>query len=183
VGREITQPTTASPVDPTTTMPLHRIYHPNTLFTDPAEREALANAITIPYAGLPKFFVNVVFIPLEPSYLYTGGKPQTNWVRITVEHLAAQMAPEDMDKFHEFVTRYEAVLKPFIQDKGIEHELSFYSVPHEPWRMNGIRPPDLGTLAMKKWFAENKTSAYVEAEGRRPDGRVVTHGMIWRGEI
>lgn len=73
-------------------MPLHRIYHPNTVFTEASEREAIANVIAGLYtAALPKFFVNVVFVPLDPTYIYTGGKPQTSWVRITVEHLAAQI--------------------------------------------------------------------------------------------
>jgi len=146
-------------------MPWTRIYHPNTVLQDPAERDALSNAITDLYEPIkfPRFWVGVIFVPLEPSSIYMGGKAQTKWVRLAVEHA---LGPAGTTDFDPFVARYEAAIKPFIRDKGIAHELTFAFIPLEPWRINGMKPPTIGTPAHRKWLEENKPSAYDEADGR-----------------
>lgn len=70
-------------------MPLWRIFsHPDTFST--AQKQALVESITPFYtiSGLPAFYVNVVFIPVEPSSFYIGGQPVKNMVRIAIEHIA-----------------------------------------------------------------------------------------------
>lgn len=70
-------------------MPLWRIFsHPDTFST--GQKQALAESITPFYtkSGLPAFYVNVVFIPVEPSSFYIGSQPVRNMVRIAIEHIA-----------------------------------------------------------------------------------------------
>lgn len=70
-------------------MPLWRIFsHPDTFST--AQKKALVESITPFYtrSGLPAFYVNVVFIPVEPSSFYIGSQPVRDMVRIAIEHIA-----------------------------------------------------------------------------------------------
>jgi phenylpyruvate tautomerase PptA (4-oxalocrotonate tautomerase family) len=70
-------------------MPLWRIYsHPSTF--NEAQKEALASEITAIYTGfgLPAFYVNVLFIPLEEGNLYVGGRRTRTFVRFAIEHIA-----------------------------------------------------------------------------------------------
>lgn len=70
-------------------MPLWRIFsHPDSFST--AQKQALVESITPFYtkSGLPAFYVNVVFISVEPSSFYIGSEPVRNMVRIAIEHIA-----------------------------------------------------------------------------------------------
>lgn len=71
-------------------MPLWRIFsHPETFSA--GQKAALARDITALYheaAGLPKFYVGVVFIPLEAENIWVGGERRENFVRIVVEQIA-----------------------------------------------------------------------------------------------
>jgi phenylpyruvate tautomerase PptA (4-oxalocrotonate tautomerase family) len=83
-------------------MPLWIIYHPPSTFTTPSSKQALATAITEIYtgsAGLPAFYVNVFFQPIETSSFYIGGvsRPSLDkdvngnenpFIRITMQHIA-----------------------------------------------------------------------------------------------
>lgn len=72
-------------------MPLHRIFVPTGLYT-PADKAAMAQAITDVYTAIPPFYVVVLFIDLEPSNFFVGGKTTERMVRISVEHLARNFA-------------------------------------------------------------------------------------------
>jgi phenylpyruvate tautomerase PptA (4-oxalocrotonate tautomerase family) len=72
-------------------MPLHRIFVPTGLYTL-ADKAAFAQAITDVYAVLPPFYVVVLFIDLEPSNFFVGGKSTDRMVRINVEHVARNFA-------------------------------------------------------------------------------------------
>jgi phenylpyruvate tautomerase PptA (4-oxalocrotonate tautomerase family) len=56
-------------------MPLWLIFHPPTTFREEDTKRALAQKITEVYTffGLPAFYVNVLYIPVEPSSYYIGG--------------------------------------------------------------------------------------------------------------
>lgn len=58
-------------------MPIWHVLHPSTVYTDPAEKAALAKAITGLYtdAGLPAFYVNVFFHKFEVGDMYYGAQP------------------------------------------------------------------------------------------------------------
>lgn len=70
-------------------MPLWRIFsHPSTFSA--AQKQAFVESITSFYTrgGLPAFYVDVIFIPVEPDSFYVSGRQAANMVRIAVEHLA-----------------------------------------------------------------------------------------------
>ena len=103
-------------------MPLWTIYHPRSTFTSEDEKSSLAQAITsstfsiITYINkfrlthevytavpLPAFYVNVLFVPLDPTNIYIGGvarpsphsaahEPGPNssvpFIRLTIQHIA-----------------------------------------------------------------------------------------------
>jgi phenylpyruvate tautomerase PptA (4-oxalocrotonate tautomerase family) len=89
-------------------MPLWIIYHPPNTFTTPDSKQSLAAAITAIYsgtksAGLPPFYVNVLFQPIEASSYYIGGvarpSPHTEannpgpdsskpFIRVTIQNIA-----------------------------------------------------------------------------------------------
>lgn len=79
-------------------MPLWRIFsHPSTFNT--SQKQALAESITSFYTrgGLPAFYVDVVFVPVEPTSFYVGGKQAANMVRIAVEHIAVHQPTKEDD--------------------------------------------------------------------------------------
>lgn len=92
-------------------MPLWRIFTHPTVFT-PAQKRSLAQAITKVYVeevGLPAFYVNVLFIPLQEDELWIAGEPRKNFVRIVVEQIARTMPTEEvrrgwMDRVNEVST-------------------------------------------------------------------------------
>ena len=86
-------------------MPLWIIYHPPTIYTDPAVKKAFAQAITDIYtrAPLPAIYVNVLFQPIEASSYLIGAvarpSPHTEanepgpdsakpFVRVTIQNIA-----------------------------------------------------------------------------------------------
>lgn len=86
-------------------MPLWRIfYHPSAFTAE--QKKSLANDITklytSPRAGLPAFYVNVLFIPLEEEDYYIGGEARKNFVRIAIEQIARTMPDPDTEQGKKF---------------------------------------------------------------------------------
>jgi phenylpyruvate tautomerase PptA (4-oxalocrotonate tautomerase family) len=104
-------------------MPLHRIYHPASAFSS-ADKAALAEQITGLYTfrGLPAFYVDVLFIPIEKDSFYVGGESKENFIRIVSQHLARQLPNDEAKK--QFSERFENVLAPFIKAKGYDWEVN-----------------------------------------------------------
>ncbi|KAJ6526818.1 putative oxalocrotonate tautomerase enzyme-domain-containing protein [Mycena capillaripes] len=103
-------------------MPLHRLFVPKGLYT-PADKAALAQAITDIYFDLPPFYVVVLFIELEPTNFFVGGKTTQRMLRITVEHVARNFAEADDTSKRAFMDRYEIALAPFTKARGIDSEV------------------------------------------------------------
>ena len=103
-------------------MPLHRIYHPTSAFSS-ADKAALSERITAIYtsAGLPAFYVVVLFIPIEKDSFYVGGQPTDNFIRIVSQHLARQIPNDEAKK--QFMVKFENAIAPFIKDKGYDWEV------------------------------------------------------------
>jgi phenylpyruvate tautomerase PptA (4-oxalocrotonate tautomerase family) len=78
-------------------MPLWRIYSNPKTFTS-TQRAGLAQNITNIYSSLPPFYVGVLFIDVPEDNMFFSGKPVTNVVRITVEHVARTMPPGDTEE-------------------------------------------------------------------------------------
>src|SRR5207249_1506946 len=77
-------------------MPMWHIYCPADAYSA-QEKQAFANAITDLYAGfvlLPRFYVSVVFQELPADCFFIGGEPRSNFVRISIDHIAASTEPK-----------------------------------------------------------------------------------------
>ncbi|KAI4913398.1 uncharacterized protein J4E92_009747 [Alternaria infectoria] len=151
-------------------MPLWIIYHPPNTFTSLPDKTALANEITKLYTivGLPRFYVNVLFQPIQPESFFIGGVPRPSpnseankpgrdssvpMIRIKMEHLARQFT--SIEHKHRFMDAVDKALKPFIADKGYDWEYSCEDVDRDLWKVNGMVPPMPGTEAEKEWAEKN----------------------------
>lgn len=131
-------------------MPLWEIYHSPNAFTS-AQKSALVASITKLYTdiGLPAFYVGVVFLPLTAENFYISAKPVTNFVRISIEHIARQLPnPESRTWWVETTNK---ALAPHIKDRGFNFEWHIKETPFDLWSIEGFRPPPDGTDALKKW--------------------------------
>lgn len=73
-------------------MPLWRIYSSPGTF-DPTQKAALVSSIVPMYtpAGLPAFYVVIVFHDIPSDSFFVSGQPQKNFVRIVIDHLAVHL--------------------------------------------------------------------------------------------
>jgi len=139
-------------------MPLWKFYHPvNTL---PArDRQALADGITRLYTGLaniPAFYVGVVFEEVAMTSFYIGGKPADNFVRIWIEHIDGPM--NDKEERQHFLQAINALIAPYIRDKGLDWEFHVDETSVDLWSIQGFSPPAPGTQDEARWVMENKPS-------------------------
>ncbi|MCJ1477080.1 hypothetical protein MMC13_005751 [Lambiella insularis] len=150
-------------------MPTWRIYHNPSTFTA-AQKAALAADITPLYtgAGLPGFFVHVHFIAVDEDAFFVSGKPQKNYVRINIEHIAIhQVKLEDDVKYsrQRMCRRFDQVLEPHIAARGDIHwEYNVYETPRDLWKVDGLAPPENKTEEMKAWAREGKALAWEKGE-------------------
>ncbi|TPX59756.1 hypothetical protein SpCBS45565_g07670 [Spizellomyces sp. 'palustris'] len=137
-------------------MPLHRIYHAVDAFSA-TDKKQIAERITAIYTavGLPGFYVNVLFVPLE--CLFVGGEARLNFVRIVTQHLAIHAPPERKTATAKAI---EEAMKPFVKDRGYDWELHIEDTPREGWSMNGFAPPLVGEPGLKLWAEKNRPVPY-----------------------
>ncbi|KAI1714880.1 putative oxalocrotonate tautomerase enzyme domain-containing protein [Ditylenchus destructor] len=147
-------------------MPLHRFYVPEGLYTE-EDKKKLAQSITdlytnpgLPYvgAGLPPFYVVVLFIPVKKDSYYVGGKANDKFVRVSIQHIARHFESHEQAK--KFVDKYEERLAPFIKDRGLDWEIAFELVDRNLWRENGLVPPLSESEGEKLWVRLNKPVPY-----------------------
>jgi phenylpyruvate tautomerase PptA (4-oxalocrotonate tautomerase family) len=82
-------------------MPLWRIFaHPSAYTAQ--DKVAIAKAITSNYTRpgleLPAFYVDVIFITVEEGNLFVGGEARKDFVRVSVEHIARNIASKEQKK-------------------------------------------------------------------------------------
>lgn len=139
-------------------MPLWKIYHPEHAFTV-EEKSAIAEHATALYQTfLPRFYVNVMFVPLPASTFYIGGEPAGDFVRVTIDHIAAQITDAEMQTA--FLNAVSKLLSPYVADRGLRWEMHIDETPFALWTIEGLRPPVPGTPAAKKWQSDNQPSPY-----------------------
>ena len=139
-------------------MPLWQIFHPEHAFTND-DKSAIAEQATALYQSfLPRFYVNVMFVPLPESTFYIGGAPAGDFVRVTIDHIAAQMKDAEMQT--KFLNAVSKLLSPYVADRGLRWEMHIDETPFALWTIQGLRPPAPGTPAAKKWQSENRPSPY-----------------------
>ncbi|KAJ7915119.1 putative oxalocrotonate tautomerase [Mycena leptocephala] len=152
-------------------MPLHRIFVPTGLYT-PADKAAMAQAITDVYTAIPAFYVVVLFIDLEPSNFFVGGKTTECMVRISVEHLARNFANDTLKR--RFMDRYETALAPFTKARGVDWEVQITDCDRLLWNINGMAPPGENTEEERVWKRENRAVPPEEMDALK----VKTHGQL-----
>jgi hypothetical protein len=139
-------------------MPLWKIYHPEDAFTND-EKSAIAEQATVLYQSfLPRFYVNVMFVPLPDSTFYIGGAPASDFVRVTIDHIAAQITDAEMQTA--FLNAVAKILSPYVADRGLRWEMHIDETPFALWTIQGLKPPVPGTPTAKKWQSENRPSPY-----------------------
>ncbi|KAK7052610.1 Tautomerase-3 domain-containing protein [Favolaschia claudopus] len=151
-------------------MPLHRFFVPKDLYT-PADKSALAEAITEVYAILPKFYVVVLFIELDSTNFYLAGKSSDRMVRINVEHLARNFDHSDSARKRQFMARYEAALAPFTEARGIDWEVQIVDCDRELWNINGMAPPEGNSEEEQIWRKENRAVPPEEIKAMKAAGK------------
>jgi len=140
-------------------MPLWKFYHPVGAFTTD-DKKALSQRITKRYSDMhiPAFYVGVVFQEVPKDSFYMGGEPADDFVRIWVDHIARTLPNAEMRT--RCVRLHDEAIAPFIRDKGLRWEFHVDETSFELWSIQGYRPPPPGSDVEKKWFEENKPSAY-----------------------
>ncbi len=142
-------------------MPLWTIYHPADAFSD-VDKAELAEKITDIYgAVMPRFYVGIVFQAIEARNFYVGGKPAERFVRMVMEHIARSFP--NIESSRRFIDRVNAILKPYLADKGYDWEFHIDETPIDYWSINGHYPPKPDTEDERRWRAENRPSPRTHA--------------------
>lgn len=142
-------------------MPLWTIYHPHDAFSD-ADKAGLAEKITDIYAPfMPRFYVGIVFQAVDPKNFFLGGKPAERFVRFVMEHIAREFP--DREASRRFIDRVNAVIAPYIADRGLDWEFHIDETEFDHWSINGHYPPRPGSEDEVRWKAENRASARTHA--------------------
>lgn len=153
-------------------MPMWHIYSPEGAYDD-ADKAKLSSAITDVYAdlaGLPRFYVVVLFEERPAGSLWVGGEPADNFVRIVVDHIARQLeTPALRDMAMEM---FEATLEPFTKDRGYDWEIHVDETPVDLWRTQGFVPPPAESAEEKKWADDNKASPWQDE-----------HASVWTDQF
>jgi phenylpyruvate tautomerase PptA (4-oxalocrotonate tautomerase family) len=141
-------------------MPMWQIFAPAGAY-DTADKKAFSTAITDIYAdlaGLPRFYVVVVFEERPPGTVWVGGEPADNFVRVVIDHIARQLdTPEMRDLTMEMM---EATLEPFAKDRGFNWEIHIDETPLDLWRTQGLMPPPAESDEEKRWARDNAASPW-----------------------
>lgn len=152
-------------------MPLWRIYHEESVFTD-AQKSSLANTITKLYTDIhmPAFYVNVLFIPLPASSVYVGGKPQPQpnkkFVRFTIEQIARSFKNDEVKLI--WMEKIDKALAPHLKERGdLTWEYHIVETERMLWKIDSIIPPGNDTLAEERWNREGKASEWAVEENVR----------------
>ncbi|EGP86094.1 unnamed protein product [Zymoseptoria tritici ST99CH_1A5] len=126
-------------------MPIWKISHSSTVFTDPSEKASLAREITDWYvntAKLPDYYVNVTFYKLPVEDFYTAGTSNADKVLIEIIHIARHQDPNNKARSKGMMDTFDGILRPYTLDRGLKLEYNIIDAPAWLWRINGIDPPE-----------------------------------------
>ncbi len=141
-------------------MPLWTIHHTPDFFTAEDKRE-LASRITDRYekAGLPRFYVVVIFNETRSENLYVGGEQTEVGLRVVIDHIARHAA--DKQSRNAIAHWIKSILSPYVEAHDNPHwEFHVDETSEDLWMINGLIPPPMGSHAEKRWVADNAVSAY-----------------------
>ncbi len=140
-------------------MPLWRIYTPVGAYSA-EDKKALSSALMSVYvdAGLPKFYVNVLFHEVAEDNFYIGGEPRRNFVRLVAEHIARHLATTELRR--NAMALFEAKIAPFVKDRGYDWEMHVNETPFDLWQVQGLVPPLAESEGEKLWVQGNQPVPY-----------------------
>jgi phenylpyruvate tautomerase PptA (4-oxalocrotonate tautomerase family) len=141
-------------------MPLWTIHHTPGYFTAAAKHD-LASRITDHYeqAGLPRFYVVVIFDEIRSEDLYVGGEPTPSGLRIVIDHIARHAA--DKQSRNRIAHWINSILLPYLQGRdGLHWEFHVDETSEDLWMINGLIPPPMGSEAEQRWVRDNAVSPY-----------------------
>ncbi|MCX8557816.1 tautomerase family protein [Mycolicibacterium mucogenicum] len=141
-------------------MPLWTIHHTPDFFTAEDKRD-LASRIADRYekAGLPRFYVVVIFNETRSDNLYVGGEPTPVGLRVVIDHIARHAA--DKESRNGIARWVGSILSPYLERHDNPHwEFHIDETSEDLWMINGLIPPPMGSDAEKRWVADNAVSAY-----------------------
>lgn len=141
-------------------MPLWQIYTPVDAYTT-EDKKALSAAlmsIYVDYAGLPEFYVNVLFHEVAVGNFFIGGRPRDNFVRLVADHIARQLPTAKEQR--EAMQLIEQKIAPFVKERGYDWEIHVDETPINFWTVHGLMPPPAESEAEKMWARENQATPY-----------------------
>lgn len=140
-------------------MPFHRFYVPQGLYSS-GDKRSIAEAVTEVYVkvGLPRFYVVVNFIEVSEENFYVGGKSSTDFVRISIHHIARHLPSRERKR--DFMQRYEKAIEPFTKGRGIRWEIQVAEMDRDLWNENGMSPPPGGSDGELLWRKLDRAIPY-----------------------
>jgi phenylpyruvate tautomerase PptA (4-oxalocrotonate tautomerase family) len=143
-------------------MPLWHIYTPVGAYSA-EDKKAMSAALMRIYveAGLPKFYVNVLFHEVDEGNFFIGGEARNNFVRLVAEHIARQLPTTELRR--KAMAFLEAQIAPFVKDRGYDWEIHIDETPFDFWQVQGLIPPQAESAAEKLWAAGNRPVPYQTA--------------------
>lgn len=125
-------------------MPLWKVFHSSDTLQNEEDRQAIAQGAADFYTkhGLPAFYVHVVFFPFEKENKYTGGKKQSRFVLVEIDHIARHLEPGNRQQSIRIKEGIDKVMMPFTTEKGIHLEYCVLEGPTALWRIDGVDPPE-----------------------------------------
>jgi hypothetical protein len=105
--------------------------------------------------------VAVVFHEIPPGSLFIGGHPRERFVRIEVDQIARTLP--DAPARERWINTVNAVLAPFMAERGLDWELHIDETSRDLWLIQGLRPPAPGSPGERLWRERNEPVPYAEA--------------------
>jgi phenylpyruvate tautomerase PptA (4-oxalocrotonate tautomerase family) len=141
-------------------MPLWQIYTPVGAYSI-KDKKALSAALMSVYvdrAGLPNFYVNVLFHEVAEGNFFIGAEPRNNFVRLVAVHIARQLPTAELRRAA--MNRIEEKIGPFVKDRGYDWEIHIDETPIDFWTVQGLVPPPAESEAERLWARENRPVPY-----------------------
>jgi phenylpyruvate tautomerase PptA (4-oxalocrotonate tautomerase family) len=139
------------------------IFVPENAYSD-SDKEQISDAITsiyVEYAGLPRFYVVVIFHDQPSKSVFVGGSATNNLVRIRVDHIARQLETAEARAVCMAVIEQE--LAPYVRDRGFDWEIHINETPMDLWRIQGLVPPPPESEMERIWANEDRPIPYDQA--------------------
>jgi hypothetical protein len=112
--------------------------------------------------GLPRFYAEVIFVPLDEDDFYAGGTSKHKNIRIVARHAARTSTRGElsMSDVEACVARFQEIYAYYFEPKGLDWEFNLDELPRDYWRLNGLVPLPTPSEAQDKWAELNHPAPY-----------------------